>query len=137
MTGTTMTRIGWGITGLTCAFLLLDAGMKLAAAAPVLEAGALLGFPGAAVNRLLGSILLVATLLALVPRTSVLGSILVTAYLGGAVATQLRVGAPLASHVLFGSYVGFALWLGVWLREPRLRALVPLTRRANPPRGQS
>jgi hypothetical protein len=61
-----------------------------------------------------------------IPRTSVLGAILLTAYLGGAVATHLRVGDPLFSHVLFPTYLGVLLWLGLYLREERLRALIPL-----------
>jgi hypothetical protein len=62
----------------------------------------------------------------LVPRTSVLGAILLTGYLGGAIATHVRVDNPLFSHVLFPVYVAALLWGGVYLREPRLRALVPL-----------
>jgi len=119
-----MTRSGWIVTGLTCAFLLMDAAMKLLALAPVLEAGQTLGFPGAAINRVLGAILLVSTLLALWPRTALPGAIFVTGYLGGAIATQLRIDAPLASHVLFGVYVGIALWLGLFLRSPVFRDAV-------------
>lgn len=120
-----MTGCGWTLTGLTCAFLLVDAGMKIAALQPVLAAGETLGFAGADINQALGVILLAATLLALAPPTSVLGSIIVTAYLGGAVAAQLRIGAPLGSHILFGVYLGAALWLGLYLRSPPLRKLVP------------
>jgi hypothetical protein len=64
------------------------------------------------------------------PRTSILGAVLVTGYLGGAVATHLRVGSPLFSHVLFGVYVGLMAWGGLWLREPRLRAVFPWLPRA-------
>ena len=97
-----MTSLGWTISGLVLAFLLADATMKLLALAPVLRAGEPLGFPSANMNRILGLILLASTLLATLPRTALIGSVLVTAYLGGAIATQLRVGAPLGSHVLFG-----------------------------------
>jgi hypothetical protein len=62
----------------------------------------------------------------LIPRTSVLGAILLTGYLGGAVATHVRVGDPLATHVLFPVYIGIMLWGGLYLRNDRLRALVPL-----------
>jgi DoxX-like family len=61
-----------------------------------------------------------------VPQTSVLGAVLLSAYLGGAVCTHLRLGNPLFSHILFPTYLGAMLWLGLYLREPRLRALLPL-----------
>ena len=105
-------------------FLLLDGGMKLAAAGPVLEAGQQIGFPGADMARKLGAVLLVCTLLYVYPRTSLLGAVLVTGYLGGAVAAHLRLGNPLFSHVLSGVYVGVLLWGGLVLREPRLKALL-------------
>jgi hypothetical protein len=72
--------------------------------------------------------LLVCTVLYAVPQTAVLGAVLLTAYLGGAVATHVRVGSPQFSHVLFGVYLGLFVWGGLWLREPRLRALLPLRR---------
>jgi DoxX-like family len=75
--------------------------------------------------RTLGILTLLATLLYAWPATSVLGAILLTGYLGGAMATHLRVGSPLFSHLLFGLYLGLMLWGGLWLREPRLRALIP------------
>ena len=118
-----MTILGWTISGLVFVFLFADAIMKFLALAPVLEAGEQLGFPGADINRVLGLILLVTALLAAIPRTALIGSVLVTAYLGGAVATQLRVGAPLGSHVLFGVYLGIAMWLGLLMRRPNIRAL--------------
>ena len=62
------------------------------------------------------------------PRTAILGAILLTGYLGGAVATNVRIGSPLFSHVLFPVYVGVLLWGGLFLREERLRALIPLRR---------
>ena len=115
------------LSGLVVLFLLMDAGMKLAAIRPVLEAGQQIGFPGVAMARTLGTVLLVCTLFYLWPRTSVLGAILVTAYLGGSVATHLRLGNPLFSHVLFGVYVGVLMWGGLVLREPRLRTLLGWT----------
>jgi len=90
----------------------------------VLEAGQQLGFAGEAMARKLGAILLICTLLYVWPRTSVLGAILVTAFLGGAVATHVRMGSPLFTHVLFGVYLGVLLWAGLVLREPRLRSLL-------------
>ncbi len=118
--------IGWVLSGLAIAFLLMDATMKLLALSVVLETSGPLGFPGAAMARGLGVLLLVCTLLYAAPQTAVLGAILLTGYLGGAVATHVRVGDPLFSHILFGVYVGVFLWLGLYLRDARLRALVPL-----------
>ena len=116
--------IGWGLCGLVIAFLLLDAVMKVIAPSFVLEAGRSIGFPGVAMNRGLGLLLLACTLIYIVPRTSVLGAILVTAYLGGAVATHVRLGQPLFSHVLFGVYVGVLMWGGLALRSPALLAIL-------------
>ena len=73
--------------------------------------------------------LLACTILYVIPRTSILGAILLTAYLGGAVASQVRVGEPLFSHVLFPVYVGRLAWAGPFLREVRLRALIPVVQR--------
>jgi hypothetical protein len=92
----------------------------------VLETQAPLGFAGVGVARGLGVLLLVCTLLYAAPQTAVLGGILLTGYLGGAVVTHMRVGDPLFSHVLFGVYLGVLLWLGLYLRDARVRALVPL-----------
>jgi hypothetical protein len=123
-----MQKAGWIVSGLVIAFLLLDAGMKLLAVSQVLEAGAQLGFPGVAMARGLGILLLVCTLLYMVPRTAPLGAVLLTGYLGGAVATHLRLGNPLLSHTLFGVYVGVAMWIGMYLREPRMRGVLPQVR---------
>jgi len=116
--------IGFSMSALVVAFLLMDAGMKLAAVQPVLKAGAETGFPGVTMARTLGVVLLLCTVLHVIPRTSVLGAILLTGYLGGAVATHVRLGNPLFSHVLFGVYVGVLMWGGVVLREPQLREAV-------------
>jgi len=116
--------IGFSMSALVVLFLFMDAGMKLAAVRPVLEAGQQLGFAGESMARKLGAILLICTLLYVWPRTSVLGAILVTAFLGGAVATHVRMGSPLFTHVLFGVYLGVLLWAGLVLREPRLRSLL-------------
>jgi hypothetical protein len=111
------------LSGLVVAFLLLDGIMKLLALPVVIGTMTGLGWPGdAATARLLGVLTLGCALFYASPRTSVFGAILLTAYLGGAVATHVRVGSPLFSHVLFGVYVGIAAWGGLWLRDPRLRA---------------
>jgi len=121
-----MNKAGWIVSGLVIAFLLMDAVMKLIAIPQVLQAGEQIGYPGVTMARGLGLLLLLCTALYVMPRTAVLGALLVTAYLGGAVATHVRLGNPLFSHVLFGVYVGIVLWAGLYLREPRLRALLPL-----------
>jgi DoxX-like family len=117
---------GCAMSGLVIAFLLMDAAMKLIALPVVLEAGAPLGLPGADMARGLGTLLLACTLLHIVPQTTVLGAILLTGYLGGAVAMHMRVGSPLFTHVLFGVYLGVLLWGGLYLRDARLRALIPI-----------
>jgi hypothetical protein len=117
------------ISSLVVLFLVFDAVMKLVrpVPAPVTQAFAHVGWPVSLAANL-GVILLCCTILYAVPRTVVLGAILLTGYLGGAVATHLRAGDPLFSHVLFPVYLGVLLWLGVYLRDARLRALLPLRR---------
>lgn len=118
-------KTGWILSGLAILFLTMDAVMKLLALPVVIEAGTALGFPGESMARLLGVILIVCTALYAVPRTSVLGAILLTGYLGGAVATHVRAGNPLFSHVLFGIYVGVLVWAGIYLRDAKLRRQIP------------
>src|ERR1043165_9983893 len=113
--------IGWVLSGLVIAFLLMDATMKLLALPIVLETQEPLGFSGAGVARGLGVMLLACTLLYAAPQTAVLGAILLTGYLGGAVVTHVRVGDPLFSHILFPVYVAALLWGGLALRDARLR----------------
>src|SRR5688500_1307384 len=108
-------------------FLLLDGGMKLVPLAPVTEAMAQLGYP-AGLERALGVLVLGCALLYALPRTAVLGAILLTGLLGGAIATHLRVGSPLFSHLLFGVYIGVMAWGGLFLRDEKLRELLPLRR---------
>ena len=113
------------LSGLVVLFLIPDSIIKFIKPAPVVDASAHLGLP-LSISVTLGIILLLSTVLYAIPATSVLGAILLTGYLGGAVATHLRVGDPLFSHVLFPTYLGIVLWLGLYLREERLRALIPL-----------
>jgi Mn2+/Fe2+ NRAMP family transporter len=120
-------RAGTVMAGLAILFLLFDSLGKLLKVSQVVEGSVQLGYPETAV-RLIGIILLVCVALYAVPATSVLGAILLTGYLGGAVATQLRVGSPLLTHTLFPVYIGALIWGGLLLREDRLRALVPLRR---------
>lgn len=118
---------GWVLTGLVVAFLAFDTVLKLAQVPAALETSAALGFDAAAVFRL-GVLELVLLVAYLVPATSVLGAVLWTGYLGGAIAIHASLGNPLFSHVLFPTYVGLMLWGGAWLRETRLQALFPLRR---------
>jgi hypothetical protein len=110
--------------GLPVLFLLVDGGMKLVKPAPVVEATVQLGYPESAIVGM-GLALLVGTVLYVIPRTAILGAILVTGYLGGAVATHVRVGAPLF-NVLFPAIFGALLWASLWLRDARVRAMLPL-----------
>ncbi len=122
----------WGariLSAVPVLFLLLDAVMKLAAARVVLDTMPKLGYP-ASLARTLGVILIIPLVLYVIPRTAVLGAILLTGYLGGAVATHLRVGSPLLSDMLFPVYVGVMLWGGLYLRDARVRELIPLRRSA-------
>ena len=116
-------RGGWIISGLTIAFLIVDAVMKVVEAPISVEMTMALGYPGHLV-RPMGVLLLVSTVLYGLRSTSLIGAILVTGYLGGAIATQLRVENPLFSHVLFGVYIALLLWGGLYLREPALRAMI-------------
>jgi DoxX-like protein len=113
------------LSGLVVLFLIPDGIIKFIKPAPVVDAFAHLGLP-LSISVTLGILVLLSTVLYVIPRTSVLGAILLTGYLGGAVATHLRVGDPLFSHILFPIYLGVLLWLGLYLREERLRALIPL-----------
>src|SRR4051794_21953318 len=112
-------------SGLLILFLLFDSTIKLMKAAPVLEGMPKLGWP-ASLAVPLGTILLICLIFYAIPKTSVLGAILPTGYLGGAVATHTRIGDPLFSHILFPTYLGLFLWGGLYLREARLRELIPL-----------
>jgi hypothetical protein len=112
------------MSGLVVAFLLMDSIMKFFKPAPVVDAFARLGLPLSLVLPL-GMLLLSCTVIYAIPRTSVLGAVLLTGYLGGAVVTHARVGDPLFSHVLFPVYMGALVWGGLYFREPRLRALIP------------
>lgn len=120
--------VGWALSGLALIFLIMDAAMKLLALPVVLKAGEELGFPGADMARTLGIILAVCAVLYAFPRTALLGAVLLTAYLGGAIATHVRAGSPLFTHVLFGVYVAIVVWAGLYLRDAALPALFPIRR---------
>lgn len=111
------------LSGLVVLFLAFDAAMKVARLPLALEGTSQLGYP-VSVVPFLGIVQLVCLVLYLVPRTAVLGAILWTGYLGGAIATHVRLANPLFSHVLFPIYVAAFLWGGLWLRDSRVRALL-------------
>ena len=112
------------MAGIVVLFLLFDAVIHIAKIAPVVTAFAQLGYPLSAAVPL-GVIELILIALYAIPRTSVLGAILLTGYLGGAIAAQVRIGAPLFSTTLFPIYVALFIWGGLYLRDDRLRALIP------------
>ena len=117
--------VGWVLSGLPIAFLLFDAVMKFVQPEVVIKGTTELGYPLSSILPL-GVILLVSTLLYAFPRTAVLGAILLPGYLGGAVATHVRAGHDMATHTLFPVYFGVFIWLGLVLRDPRVRALLPI-----------
>lgn len=113
------------LSGLVIAFLLFDSLIKFLMIQPVIDSFRQLGYPESLAIEI-GAIDLLCTVLYAIPRTAVLGAILLTGLLGGAMASHIRIGSPLFSHVLFGVYLGLFAWGGLYLREPRLRALIPL-----------
>ena len=125
MNETRATRIGWTLSGLVVAFLLFDAIVKFTGIQPVTDSFTQLGYP-LELAITIGVIELVCVVLYAIPQTSVLGAVLLTGLFGGAIATHLRVGNPLPSHTLFSLYLAAFVWGGLYLREPRLRALLPV-----------
>ncbi|MEP7210420.1 MAG: DoxX family protein [Alphaproteobacteria bacterium] len=115
---------GWVVSGLVAAFLAFSASLKFFAPAIVRETLSGLGWP-VEYDLLIGVIEAGCVALYIVPQTAVLGALLETALLGAAVATNVRVSNPLFSHELFGVYLGVMVWGGLWLRDSRIRALLP------------
>lgn len=120
-----MAIAGGVVSGLVGAFLAMSAGFKFFTPDIVRETMGGLGWP-AHHDLMIGVIETVCVVLYLVPQTAVLEAVLETALLGGAIATNVRMDNPLISHELFGVYLGVLVWLGLWLRDPRVRALLPL-----------
>jgi hypothetical protein len=113
------------LSGLAVAFMIFDGGIKLVPLSVVTETMGQIGWPTTPeIARILGVLGLVCAALYAFPRTRLIGAILLTGYLGGAIATQMRIGAPLFSHVLFGVYLGLIVWAGLVLRDGRLRSLL-------------
>jgi hypothetical protein len=114
------------LSGIVILFMIFDASMKLIPLAVVTESMAELGYtPSAGLARGLAIVILVCTALYAFPRTALLGAILLTGYLGGAIASHLRIGSPLFSHILFGLYLGLMVWGGLYLRDRQIRVLIP------------
>jgi hypothetical protein len=115
---------GYALTAFVALFLTFDTVMKVLQLAPAMQGTIELGYPASTVLTI-GLIELVCLVLYLIPRTSVLGALVLTGYLGGAIATHVRVGSPLPTHTLFPIYVALMVWGGLYLRESRLRELLP------------
>jgi hypothetical protein len=114
--------LGIGLSAIAVLFLIFDATGKLLKVAPVIEGSAALGVPEGTV-RALGVLLSVCVATYLIPRLAIIGAVLLTGYLGGAIATHVRVGSPLLTHVLFPVYVAGFVWGGLYLRDHRVQSL--------------
>ena len=118
-----MTITGWVLSGIPILLLLADSVGKLLKPEPVIKSTLELGYPESVLTGL-GIVLLIGTVLYAIPRFSIIGAVLLTGYLGGAVATHVRLENPLLSHVLFPVYVGIFIWAGLYLRNQPLRNLL-------------
>ena len=116
---------GYIASAIPVLFLLADAVGKFVKPEAVVTGTVELGYQESVIVPL-GLLLLICTVLYAIPQTAVLGALLLTGYLGGTVATHVRVGNPLFTHTLFGVYLGILLWLGLYLRDTRLRELIPV-----------
>ena len=117
------------LSGIVIVFMLFDGAIKLVPWPIVTETMDKMGYGSSeTLARSLGLITIVCTLLYSVPPTSILGAILLTGYLGGAIASHVRIGSPLFTHTLFGLYLGLMVWGGLYLRDGNLRALLPFRR---------
>ncbi|GHP16490.1 membrane protein [Rhodococcus sp. NKCM2511] len=126
-TSRTAARVGWVLTGLLALFLIFDIVGKLLNVQQVKDATVELGLREE-MTPVIGVVLLVCLVLYLVPRTAFLGAVLLTGYLGGAVLTNWRVDKPLFSTVLFAVYVGILAWGALYLRDPKVRQVMPIVR---------
>ena len=117
------------LSGLVIVFMLFDGAVKLVPLSVVTEAMEKIGYGSSeTLARTLGLISIVCTVLYAIPPTSFVGAILLTGYLGGAMASHLRIDSPLLTHTLFGFYLGLMVWGGLWLRDCDLRTLLPFRR---------
>jgi DoxX-like family len=118
--------LGRILSSVAVLFLLFDGAIKLVPLGVVTETMDRIGYGSSeTLARSLGAITVICTLLYTMPPTSFVGAILLTGYLGGAIASHVRIGSPLFTHVLFGLYLGLMVWGGLWLRDARLRQLLP------------
>lgn len=122
-----MVWVGRVLTVIVVLFLIADGTVKFFDVPQVVESFVQLGYPPE-VAPTVGVIGLLCAILYATPRTALLGTVLVTGLCGGAVASHLRIGSPLFTHVLFGVYVGISAWCGLWLRDSHVRALIPIRR---------
>src|ERR1700716_4650263 len=121
--------MGRVLSGLVIVFMLFDGAIKLVPWPVVTETMDRIGYGSSeSLARTLGVITVACTLLYAIPPTSIVGAILLTGYLGGAMASHVRIGSPLFTHTLFGLYLGLMAWGGLWLRDRDLRALIPFRR---------
>ena len=121
--------LGRLVSGLVILFMLFDGAIKLVPWPIVTETMDRIGYGSSeSLARTLGVITVACTVLYAIPPTSIVGAILLTGYLGGAMASHLRIGSPLFTHTLFGLYLGLMVWGGLWLRDRSLRTLLPLRR---------
>jgi DoxX-like family len=121
--------LGRILSGLVIVFLLFDGIIKLVPWPIVTETMDRMGYGSSeSFARSLGIIGIVCTVLYSIPPTSILGAILVTGYLGGSIASHVRIGSPLFTHTLFGLYLGLMVWGGLWLRDRSLQSLIPFRR---------
>ena len=120
---TKMVWVGRVLSALMVLFMLVDGGIKVLKLAPAVEGTVRLGYPASLVQPI-GIIALICVILYAIPRTAILGAILLTGYLGGATATQVRLQDP---WFLFPVVIGMLIWAGIYFRDERLRALIPLS----------
>ena len=126
MNSRTAVWTGRMLSGIAVLFLIFDGAIKLVPIQPVTDSLRELGYPASdSFARFLGVITLICTALYAWPRTALLGAVLLTAIMGGAIASHLRLGDPLFSHTLFGVYLGLLFWVGLWLRDERVRRIMP------------
>ncbi len=119
-------NLGRTLSAIALLFLAFDGGGKVAGLAPFVEGTTRLGFAASAVP-VIGVLEVAGVLLYAIPATAPLGAVVLTGHLGGAVATHVRLGSPLFTHTLFPVYVAAFVWIGLFLRSPRVRALVSMS----------